>query len=187
METILTAHRMRGDNPFKLEGNNMNIQDALSILGLAKTANQDQIKLAYRKACTKYHPDRNPGGLEMMKSVNVAYQFLVEKNYDGETAPIDGEINMSFGDELMAAINAVIELEGVIVEICGSWVWLSGDTKPHKDTIKQSGFYWASKKMMWYFRPADYKSKGRGSWDITKIRDTYGSSELAKKTKPKLN
>lgn len=165
----------------------MNTKDALSILGLSKIASPDQIKQAYKKASMKYHPDRNPGGLEMMKAVNVAYQFLIESKYDGSLNPFEGEEgSISFGDNLMAAINAVIDLEGVIIEVCGSWVWLSGNTKPHKDTIKASGYYWASKKMQWYFRPADYKSKNRGNWSMDKIRETYGSSEVEKKEKQKL-
>ncbi|MBE0469968.1 MAG: J domain-containing protein [Methyloprofundus sp.] len=61
----------------------MNIKDALSILALTAKADQIAIKTAYRKACTKYHPDCNATGLEMMKSVNVAYSFLQEIAYNG--------------------------------------------------------------------------------------------------------
>jgi curved DNA-binding protein CbpA len=139
--------------------------------------------LAYKKAVLKYHPDRNPAGLEMMKSVNVAYDFLTEIDYDGSVDPIKAEVNAHFGEELNTAINAVVDLEGVIIEVCGSWVWLSGDTRPHKDAIKAAGFWWASKKSMWYFRPQDYKSSNRGSWDMDKIRDEYGSSEVKKPTR----
>jgi len=165
----------------------MNIKDALSILGLSKTASQEQIKQAYKKASMKYHPDRNPAGLEMMKAVNVAYQWLVEKEYDGSINPIDGEeVNVNYGDMLYDAINAVIELEGITIEICSAWVWLSGNTKEHKTVIKEAGYKWASKKFMWYFRPEGYKSRNRGNWDIDKIRDVYGSSTVNKKEKDKL-
>ena len=34
------------------------------------------IKTTYRKLCAKYHPDRNPNGLEKMKLINMAYQVL---------------------------------------------------------------------------------------------------------------
>lgn len=156
----------------------MNIKDALSILGLTACADPEAIKAAYRKACIKYHPDKNPAGLEMMKAVNVAYQFLREISYNGAERPIDEAVNVDFGDELNAAINAVFGLSGVNIEVCGAWVWLTGNTREHKDTIKAAGYYWACKKVAWYFRPADYKSSNRGDWDLEKIRDTYGSMSI---------
>ncbi len=156
----------------------MNIKDALSILGLGAVADQEAIKTAYRKACIKYHPDRNPAGLEMMKAVNVAYQFLHDIDYNGAERPINEEVNSDFGEELNAAINAVISLAGITIEVCGAWVWLTGDTKAHKDTIKNAGYWWAKKKAAWYFRPPDHKSRNKGDWDLDKIRDTYGSSTV---------
>ena len=79
----------------------MNIKDAFSILGLSASADQEDIKTAYRKACIKYHPDRNPAGMEMMKAVNVAYRSLNEIAYNGAEQPIDEEVNSDFGDEIM--------------------------------------------------------------------------------------
>lgn len=165
----------------------MNIKDALSILGLSKIATQDNIKAAYKKAVQKYHPDRNPAGLEMTKLINVAYKHLVEVQYDGSINPMDGEEgNTNYGDMLNDAINAVINLDGVIIEVCSAWVWLSGNTKEHKDAIKSAGYFWASQKKQWYFRPADYKSRNRGSWNMDKIRDVYGSSTVRKQDQDKL-
>jgi len=158
----------------------MNIKDALSILALSAAADQEAIKTAYRKACIKYHPDRNPAGLEMMKAVNVAYQFLVDVAYNGAERPIDDDVNSNFGDALNAAINAVFDLAGVSIEVCGAWVWLTGETRQHKDAIKAAGYWWACKKTAWYFRPPDHKSSNRGNWDLEKIRDTYGSISVNK-------
>ena len=110
----------------------MNIRDALSILGLSAASDQEAIKTAYRKACIKYHPDRNPAGLEMMKAVNVAYRFLADVVYNGSDRPINETVNINFGDELNAAINAVIGLADVNIEVCGAWVWLSGNTDSTK-------------------------------------------------------
>jgi len=164
----------------------MNIKDALSILGLTASADQSGIKTAYRKACAKYHPDRNPAGLEIMKAVNVAYQFLVEISYNGAERPIDEEVNSNFGDMLNDAINAIIGLSGVDIEICGAWVWLTGNTKEYKEAIKAAGFWWAKKKAAWYFRPADYKSRNKGDWDLEKIRDKYGSVNVSNQPRTSL-
>ena len=144
----------------------MKISDALAILGLSGEYNPDIIKTAYRKACSKYHPDRNPAGLEMMKMVNQAYELL--KDATGTETVGDIDIS-SYGEDIFNALSNIIHL-GFDIEICGSWVWLHGDTRPHKDLIKESGFMWAPKKKLWYYRPADYKSRARGKFSMDEIR-----------------
>lgn len=161
----------------------MNKNDALSILNITGDYTPESIKSAYRKACSIYHPDRNPAGLEMMKLVNQAYDEL--KNDSGTAqAKQEGDLS-SYGEDIFNALSAIIHL-GFDIEICGAWVWLHGDTKPHRDLLKQSGFRWAPKKCLWYFRPADYKSKGRGKFTMDEIRAAHGSEKVTMKERTKL-
>jgi len=59
--------------------------DYYSILGVGKTASQDDIKKAYRKLAMKHHPDRG-GSAEKLQQVNEAYDVLKDptkrKQYD---------------------------------------------------------------------------------------------------------
>jgi len=50
--------------------------DYYNILGVAKTASQDEIKRAYRKLAHKYHPDKDNGDEAKFKEINEAYQVL---------------------------------------------------------------------------------------------------------------
>ncbi|BDM66250.1 hypothetical protein NFHSH190041_37020 (plasmid) [Shewanella sp. NFH-SH190041] len=160
----------------------MKIIDALNILGLSGTVTKAEIKKAYKAASLKYHPDRNPAGKQMMQAINEAWTTLKELDQaTAETEQTAGSYN--WGEQLNSALNAVISLDGVDIEICGNWIWLSGDTRPHKEAIKCAGFKWAKNKKMWYFRPDDYQRKGRGNWSIDKIRKNHGSSKVKTQTR----
>jgi curved DNA-binding protein len=67
----------------------MDYKDYYKILGVAKTANAEEIKKSYRKLAIKYHPDKNPndkGSEEKFKEINEANEVLSDadkrKKYD---------------------------------------------------------------------------------------------------------
>jgi len=147
----------------------MNIYDAAKILGLTGNLNPEDTKAAYHAACKKYHPDINPVGEEMMKIINEAYDAL--KEYAG----VMKSEQTDYGDMLNDALNAISGLPALVIEICGSWVWVTGETRGAKDTLKEAGFKWAAKKKAWYFRPEEFSSRSKGTKSLEEIRAKYGS------------
>jgi len=55
------------------------MRDYYEILGIGKTATEEEIKKAYRKLAHQYHPDKNGGNEEKFKEINEAYQILSDK------------------------------------------------------------------------------------------------------------
>ena len=61
-------------------------RDYYEVLGVSKTATDEEIKKAYRKLAMKYHPDRNPGDKaseESFKEAKEAYEMLSDGDKRG--------------------------------------------------------------------------------------------------------
>lgn len=67
---------------------------------------------------------------------------------------------------------------GLSGELCGSWLWVSGDTKAKRHELKANGFKYAPKKQLWFYRPSSQKSFSRGNWDMEKVRTIHGSQSI---------
>ena len=61
----------------------MSKRDFYEVLGISKTATDQEIKSCYRKLALKYHPDRNPGSKEAedkFKEAAEAYAVLADED-----------------------------------------------------------------------------------------------------------
>jgi len=56
----------------------LKIKDFYEILGVSKTATDEELKKSYRKLALKFHPDKNqtPGSKDVFKKVAEAYDCL---------------------------------------------------------------------------------------------------------------
>ena len=68
------------------------MNDFYDILGIAKSANANEIKRAYRKIAMKYHPDRNPDNKEALRKANSNKRTILEHCED-EDLIRDGVVN----------------------------------------------------------------------------------------------
>ncbi|MCG3701493.1 hypothetical protein N5U20_09890 [Aliarcobacter butzleri] len=136
----------------------------------------NEAKKIYKTLAKKLHPDIG-GSEEEFKLLNEIYNHLIEhKIYFSNSSKID--------IELEKIISLILHFENINIELIGSWVWVSGDTKEIKEKLKEIGFKWASKKKMWYY--GEMKAKNPNPKSMEEIKAKYGSETLKSDEKKKI-
>ena len=136
----------------------------------------EELKQTYKKLAIKNHPDVG-GDENVMKEINKEYDEVfprlknIHVNKDGKM--YEHETNEA-PDEFRNIIEALMKMQGVHAEIIGSFIWVTGDTRPHKEALKQLGFKWHSKKNCWYKAPEGYKRMGKKQYSMDEIKEMYG-------------
>lgn len=144
------------------------------------TTTIEEAKKQYHRLVIENHPDRG-GSEEVMKRINAEWDYLKTHNYnihqgmDGSTYTNEQQdVPDEVTEHFAAIINALIHLEGISIEICGSFIWVSGETYQWRTLLKGLGFKWARRKQMWYLAPTK-KRKSHGEWSMDEIRQRHGS------------
>lgn len=151
----------------------------------AKTA--EELKQLYKKYARDLHPDCNPGKdtTREFQDMQAEYQKTWEKlknihtNAQGETYTKE---TSETADQYINIIEALLHIPGLMIELCGSWLWVTGNTKDVKEQLKTLGFRYSPKKYAWYYHEGEYHKKGKGEKSLADIRAMYGSEQFATKT-----
>ena len=101
--------------------------------------NIPEVKTRWRELCKIWHPDLVTGDLEMMKLINIEYESALRGRYSTFKTEQETEEAVHDDMECMKKASEIINLQGIIIEIVGRWLWVTGNTREHKDSLKGAG------------------------------------------------
>jgi len=137
----------------------------------------DEVKAMYKLLAKKHHPDCG-GDTETMQRINTEYPQACARVLRGDNRTSeDTEEQIRMSEEYRAVIELLIGLPGIIIEVVGNWIWVTGNTRPVKTQLKAAGLFFASKKVAWYYRSEEYKTTGSKK-SLDEIREKYGSEQV---------
>ena len=105
----------------------------------------------------------------------------IHTNAQGETYTNTKETSET-AEQYMDIINTLMKVPGIVIELCGSWLWVTGDTFSAKSILKELHFMWSRKKSAWYFHFEPYKKRGKVERSMEDIRNMYGSERFQTRT-----
>ena len=151
-----------------------------------KTA--EELKKAYRQIVKQLHPDKG-GRKEDFQTMQAEFSACWERLKDIHTDKEGREYRKETTEtasEFMGIIDELLNLKGVEIEICGSWIWVSGDTRQYREFFKKLKFRWSPKKSAWYYHREPYRKRSRRELSLDEIRGMYGSKKYKKEDEERL-
>jgi len=141
--------------------------------------NLQTVKKRFKELAFLHHPDRG-GNTVVMQMINAEYAYIISNQLFTYQSDYEKDnYNEDFELRYPEVITALLKLENIFIELCGNWLWISGDTKPHRQELKNIGCMFAPKKLMWYYRPEDFKhGKTKKTMSIDYIREKFGSTNI---------
>lgn len=92
-------------------------------------------------------------------------------------AAVNAELNQT---------KARLESLNVDAEICGNWIWISGNTKQYSQKLSKLGCHFSKDKEMWFYVPPSLPEEKKDDDDkkkrrsIAEIRKHHGSDRFKK-------
>ena len=142
----------------------------------------EELKKQYKTLVMKHHPDKG-GKTSDMQEINAEYDALfaklknVHKSASGETYTAKEETTET-PEQFRNIIEKLIHLEGIAVEICGSWIWITGNTYDNRETLKELHFRYSKNKNAWYYHEEGYRKHSKKTFSLDEIRDLWGSEKV---------
>jgi hypothetical protein len=140
----------------------------------------EEIKSEYRRLAMLHHPDRG-GSTATMQAINAEYTAALKACHGQTSVGSDGKehtykYNEQTEREVMDALSKILHIKmDADVYLIGLWIWIQGDTKPVKESLKELGCMWHSERKCWYWRPKELKNWGHSKGDLSYLAYKYGA------------
>jgi hypothetical protein len=154
------------------------VTDVRIIFQAALKANASgEVRDRYDELSRVFNPTNSKEPNEMMNTINAEYDMLMIVFRDAMLAEAAKEkLTVS---EKIKELQEKIDPSGLHLEICGTWLWVTGKTYQVKDALKDLGFRYSANKLSWYYRQEDDRSPNQEPIPLEMIREKYGTSVVA--------
>ena len=148
--------------------------------------NLEEAKKIFKDLAKKIHPDKG-GKKEDFQKLNSTFEKVIlefTENQFKKNKKENEEVEVD--KDLLNIINQLIFQDLIIIELIGSWLWVSGETYNIKDQLKKLGFKWSKNKKSWYYTKQELKKKRGYYKNLEDIKKVYKCNKFNTKTINKL-
>lgn len=138
-------------------------------------------KKLYHELVKKFHTDNGGTDETVIKEINIEFSawWKDHKNlhYSADKHEEYTQETEETAEEFIEIISKLSHMQGIAVELCGTWLWITGNTYPYREELKVLGARFSSTKKAWYYA-CGLGRKHRGTKTMKQIRLEFGSRKM---------
>lgn len=143
------------------------------------SVNIEQLKNNYITLVRKLHPNKG-GSVNDCQILNKVFNTLQRHpkfagRYEQDKKTYAEE---SISKKTMEVISTLSVLDGLSLEIYGTWLWIAGNTFNYIQILKELGCKWAPAKNMWCYHDTEWARKNRHALSFDEIRNLHASHKI---------
>ena len=160
------------------------LQSLLEEMSISK--NPTEVKTIYLKLVKLYHPDHNVTDTTViMSQINNFFEECLQ-NLSGATL-INNSTKQTYtyqphsqaAQQFQDILLKLFKFPNIAIELCGSWLWITGDTFSYRKELKSIGCRYSGKKRAWSWHVGSYRKRNKKTFTLPGIRELYGSECLS--------
>ena len=143
----------------------------------------EDLKKDYMQLAKELHPDNNEG------KTTAEFQILqnefeeIAKNIYNKHYDKNNNIYTSseeYCENFKNIINDIIKYNDINITIIGRWLWVSGNTKPKKEILKNLKFKYSGNKQCWYYHEGKYYKGNSDFYSLEDLKEKFKHTEIKK-------
>ena len=140
----------------------------------------ETLREAYRQHAVSLHPDQHEPTWEA--EYTKKFQAM-EAEYEEILAGISGKeykqakTSEDVENAIKEMVNSVLEIPGIAVELCGTWLWITAPKTANK-ALKKLHFRWSKTKKRWYWAQNLGKGRRKARYTMPEIYARFGKVAL---------
>lgn len=134
----------------------------------------DAVKVEFKKLAQQWMVnDNDQASIAILESIEQEYLSISQRP---KFKQLEKDVREDFIG-FPGIVKPLVKL-GLNLELCGTWLWISGDTISCKEVLKEMGLRYSPNKKMWYYRPVWSRSSNSSPVSFDFIRRKYGSDTV---------